>query len=99
MIDASRVFRYLLFNKSRLQQEYSLTKIGVMGSVAVGRQHGASDLDIIVEFKNNTQNLFELKEKLRREMMGEFHVHVDICREKYIKPAFKNQILAKVKYV
>lgn len=99
MIDSLKVINYLHVNKQRLIKEYHLTKIGVFGSVAKNEQNKSSDIDIIVEFENNTLDLFNLKENLRSEIMNEFSVNVDICREKYIKPVFKDQIMSEVKYV
>jgi predicted nucleotidyltransferase len=35
---------------------------------------------------------------LKDEIQSRFNLPVDICREKYIKPVFKNQILSDAKY-
>ncbi len=57
-----------------------------------------SDIDLVVEFEENTPDLYGKKQKLKAEIKSEFNAPVDICREKYIKPAFKNQILSEAKY-
>jgi predicted nucleotidyltransferase len=98
MIDSNKILFYLISNKKRLEEEYHLVKIGVFGSIARGEQNELSDIDLIVEFKNNTANLYTLKQKLKNEIQSEFNLPVDICREKYIKPVFKQQILSEVKY-
>lgn len=99
MINSIDVINYLSLNKNRLKKEYNLTKIGVFGSIARNEQKETSDIDLIVEFENNTPSLFETKERLRAEIKKKFNVNVDICREKYIKQAFKEQIISEAKYL
>ena len=98
MIDSDKILYYLTSNKSRLEKEYHLVKIGVFGSIARGEQNELSDIDLIVEFENNTPDLYSIKQRLKSEIQSRFNLPVDICREKYIKPVFKKQILAEVKY-
>jgi predicted nucleotidyltransferase len=81
-----------------LEKEYHLVKIGIFGSIARGEQNKLSDIDLIVEFESNTPDLYSLKQRLKSEIQSKFNLPVDICREKYIKPVFKKQILAEVKY-
>jgi hypothetical protein len=71
----------------------------VFGSVARNEPMDDSDIDLIIEFEDNMDDLFELKQKLKSEIINEFNVSVDICREKYIKPVFRKQILSEAKYV
>ncbi|MFC0878849.1 nucleotidyltransferase family protein [Saccharicrinis sp. FJH2] len=99
MIDSNQILYYLATNKSRLEKEYHLIKIGIFGSIARGDQNENSDIDLIVEFKDNTPDLYTIKQQLKTEIQSKFNLPVDICREKYIKPIFKNQILTEVKYV
>jgi predicted nucleotidyltransferase len=99
MIESKQILLYLSENKERLFNEFQLEKIGIFGSTARGEQDENSDVDLIVEFCENTPDLFTKKNKLRKEIENIFNVPVDICREKYIKPYFKNQILAETIYV
>jgi len=99
MINSIDVINYLSLNKNRLKKEYNLKKIGVFGSIARNEQKETSDIDLIVEFENNTPSLFETKERLRAEIKKKFNVNVDICREKYIKQTFKEQIISEAKYL
>lgn len=98
MIDSSKILFYLTSNKKRLEKEYHLIKIGIFGSIARGEQNEKSDIDLIVEFENNTPDLFSIKQRLKNEIQSQFNLPVDICREKYIKPIFRQQILAETKY-
>lgn len=99
MVEASNILAYLSANKSRLQNEYHLTKIGLFGSMARGDNDSKSDIDIIIEFEPETKDLYTLKSKLRREIQTQFNTKVDVCRLKYIKPIFQKQIQSEVKYV
>ena len=99
MSDSRQILNYLASNKDRLIKEYHLTKIGVFGSVARNQDDLNSDIDLIVEFDENTPDLYAIKQKLKAELRQRFNRSVDICREKYIKPVFKKQILLEAKYV
>ena len=81
-----------------MEKEYHLVKIGLFGSIARGEQNEQSDIDLIVEFENDTPDLYSIKQRLRNELQSRFNLPVDICREKYIKPVFKQQILSEVRY-
>jgi len=98
MVDLKQILIYLSANKDRFRREYHLVRIGVFGSISRGDQHNKSDVDLIVEFKEGTSDLFTIKQKLRAEIQAKFNITVDICREKYIKPIFKELILSEVKY-
>ena len=98
MVDSKQLLVYLSSNKERYQKEYHLIRIGIFGSVARGEQNNKSDIDLIVEFEDDTPDLYTIKQKLRNEIQSKFNLPVDICREKYIKPIFKNQILSETRY-
>ena len=99
MISQSQILHFLSVNKQDISRKYQLTKLGVFGSYARGEQTAVSDLDLLIEFEDNTPNLTEKKEFLRKEIQSVFHIQVDICREKYIKPVFRQQILSDAIYV
>ena len=98
MVDADQILYYLTTNKNRFAEEYHLVKIGIFGSIARGEQNEDSDIDLIVEFEDNTHNLYAIKQRLKNEIQSKFNLQVDICREKYIKSIFKKQILSEAKY-
>jgi len=98
MVNAQQILDYLTLNKSRYQKEYHLKRIGIFGSMARNEQSSKSDIDLLVEFEDNTPDLYIIKQKIKDEIQSEFNLSVDICREKYIKPIFKNQILSEAKY-
>ncbi len=98
MVHSDQILSYLRLNKNSLKKKYHLTKIGVFGSVARGDQQASSDLDLLVEFEDNTPNLYEVKLALKQEIQSKFDLSVDICREKYINKIFKEQILSEAIY-
>ena len=99
MIDQSQILQYLTINKQRISEKYNLKKIGIFGSYARNEQTLKSDLDLLVEFEDNTPDLTDKKDLMRKEMQSVFNLNVDICREKYIKPVFRNHILSDAIYV
>jgi len=99
MLAKNQIIRYLSVNKDNISQKYHLKKLGIFGSYARDEQTSASDLDLLVEFEDNTPNLAKIKYFLREEIQNIFKIPVDICREKYIKPVFRQQILTDAIYV
>jgi len=99
MTERKQIIQYLSSNKQDITRKYRLKKIGIFGSYARNEQTAESDLDLLVEFEDNTPDLSEKKERLRTEIQAIFHIPVDICREKYIKAPFREQILADALYV
>lgn len=98
MVDTLSVLTYLRDNKERFKKVYHLSQVGVFGSFARGEQNGASDIDLLVEFEPDTEDLYSLKENLKDEVRIVFNRNVDLCRIKYIKPIFRDQILSDAKY-
>ncbi len=68
MLNSHKILFYLTASKTSLKKEYHLVKIGILESMARKEQNEQSDIDIIVEFKNYTQDIFTLKQRLRGEI-------------------------------
>ena len=68
MTTSSLILNFLKNNKQRFESEYKLTQIGLFGSLARGEQTKDSDIDIIVEFRPHTEDLHELKARLKKEI-------------------------------
>jgi len=98
-LNQSQILQYLSANKHNISRKYHLKKLGIFGSYARNEQTPKSDLDLLIEFEDNTPDLTGKKDFLRKEIQSVFHIHVDICREKYIKPVFRQLILSDVIYV
>ena len=99
MINQTQILNYLSENKQGISQKYHLTKLGIFGSYARNEQSPNSDLDLLIEFKENTPDLTDKKKFLQEEIQAAFNLRVDICREKYIKSIFRQQILNDAIYV
>jgi predicted nucleotidyltransferase len=70
----------------------------LFGSYARGDQNVNSDIDLLVEFEDNTQDLYDLKLQLKDFFQKSLEIEIDICREKYIKPRIKKSILKETVY-
>ena len=99
MIRRDEILNFLKDKKDELFFDYQLIKIGLFGSFARDEGTDHSDIDLIVEFQPDTQNLSEKKTKIKMLVKDRFGREVDLCREKYIKPYFKSQILQSAIYV
>jgi uncharacterized protein len=93
MTSSKEIIDYLRAKKPYYFKSFGLTKLGLIGSFARGQQTKRSDIDLIVEFQPGTENLYEIKEKLKKSMKRKFKADVDICTEKYLKPYYRNNIL------
>jgi predicted nucleotidyltransferase len=93
-----QILSFLSQNKKLFRERYHIIRIGLFGSYARGEQNLKSDIDLLVEFEENTQDLYELKLQLKEYIRKNLGIEVDICREKYIKPRIKNSILRETVY-
>ena len=98
MISRENILSYLTDIKPMLESRYHVSSIGLFGSFARNEQTEESDIDFIVEFLPQTENLLEIKEAIRQMVGSKFQRRVDLAREKYLKPYFKQQILQSVIY-
>ena len=93
-----QILNFLSQNKKLFREKYHIVRIGLFGSYAREEQNIESDIDLLVEFEDNTQDLFELKLQLKDFFKNQLGIEVDICREKYIKPRIKKAILKETVY-
>ena len=99
MNSKKEILDFLHNNYATITTKYHLTKLGMFGSFARDEQGINSDVDIIIEIKEGTENIHELKNSLRRYLSDTFERSVDIAREKYLKPYIKEFILKDAIYV
>jgi predicted nucleotidyltransferase len=93
-----QILAFLSKNKKLFRDKYHIVRIGLFGSYARGEQNPNSDIDLLVEFEENTQDLYDLKMQLKDFFRIQLGIEVDICREKYIKPRIKSSILKETVY-
>ncbi len=65
MVNSKTILHHLSLNKRRFEEGYYLIRSGIFGSFARGDNSKNSDIDLIVEFKENTPDLFSIKQKLK----------------------------------
>jgi uncharacterized protein len=94
----AQILMFLSQNKVLFREKYHIIRIGLFGSYARDEQNINSDIDLLVEFEDNTQDLYDLKLQLKDYFLKSLGIEIDICREKYIKPRIKNQILKEALY-
>jgi uncharacterized protein len=99
MIQRQEILTYLANNKNLFSMQFNIIKIGIFGSFARDEQTDESDIDIIIEMPRGTDDIFEKKLQLRELLKTHFHRDIDICRERSIKPLFREMILKEAIYV
>ena len=72
MINRSDILQFLQMNKILFKERYNVVKIGIFGSYSREEQTENSDIDIIVEFGENTEDLFDKKYDLREYLKTAF---------------------------
>ena len=98
MKSRDQILAFLKQNKKLFRDRYHIIRIGLFGSYARGDQNVNSDVDLLVEFEENTQDLYDLKLQLKDFFQKSLGIEIDICREKYIKPRIKKSILKETVY-
>jgi len=99
MLNTDEVLGFLRNHSQTLKSDFRIAKLGLIGSFARGEQTEDSDIDLLVEFEPDTDDLFGKKMKLKDLLKVSFDRDVDICREKYIKPYIKSYLLKEAIYV
>lgn len=99
MIKSKDIISFLKDNKATFERDFSISKIGLIGSFSRNEGKENSDIDVIVEFRSGTEELFRLKEGLRKTIQKQFGTRVDICRMKYLKSYYKDRILKDAIFV
>ncbi|WP_040334444.1 nucleotidyltransferase family protein [Candidatus Magnetobacterium casense] len=87
----------LKVNADVIRSRYPVSKIGVFGSVARGKETETSDVDVLVEFAEPVDifEFIDFKEFLEN-LLGKT---VDLVSVKALKPFLKDKILSEVVYV
>ena len=93
-----QILNFLAQNKKLFRDKFHIIRIGLFGSYARGEQNSDSDIDLLVEFEDNTQELYDLKLQIKDFFKDSLGIEVDICREKYIKTRIKSAILKETVY-
>lgn len=90
------ILNFLRTHKQELQNNFSLTKIGLFGSYAKDTAHENSDIDIVIE--SNKKDFF-LREDLKEYLKSNFKLPVDVGYIDSIRTYYKNKIEKDIIYV
>lgn len=92
MMTKQEILDYLTNKKEELSKKYSLSKLGLTGSYAVGNGKLGKSIEIFVEFLPDTPDLIDKTKKLRQDLEQKFQTKIDIWREKYLNQYYKDDI-------
>jgi uncharacterized protein len=98
MYRQEEIFDYLVTNKEYLERNFNISEIGIFGSYSRNEQTEDSDIDIIIECKENTPDLFGNRLALIDYLQKVFNKNVDVCYKKAIKPIFRELILKDARF-
>ena len=99
MLTKEEILQYLSVNKDLFKKKYNIIKLGIFGSFARDEQTKDSDIDLIIEMELDTKEIFEKKQEIKEILKQKYNRNIDICRERSIKPIFRNFILNEAIYV
>ncbi|WP_062262512.1 nucleotidyltransferase family protein [Methanoculleus bourgensis] len=96
MQSREEIFATLQRLKGGIAARFSVSRIGIFGSVARGEQTEASDIDILVEFSRPIGffTFLELEEFLSRNLGAS----VDLVTPDALKPVIRERVTAEVAY-
>jgi uncharacterized protein len=60
-----QILNFLGKNKKLFRDKFHIVRIGLFGSYAHGEQNLDSDIDLLVEFEDNTRELYDLKLQIK----------------------------------
>lgn len=91
------VLQILASQKSWLLATYQITRIGVFGSYARGKQTETSDLDILVDYQKppTLLKLVEVRDYLS-ELLA---IKVDVVTVNGLKPRIRDRVFSEVIYL
>ena len=87
------ILDFLQKHKEEIHRRFHVKEIALFGSFARDDQNERSDIDLILEFDDRVQNLYQLKKEIRSYLQHHLHRPVDLARKKYLKPYAKEAIL------
>jgi len=93
------ILTFLQEHKEELFSRFHLSDMGLFGSFSRGEERVDSDIDILVDFKENVTDLYTVKTALKAYLSHTFNRSIDLARQKYLKPYVKAQILKDVIYI
>ncbi|MCK4763348.1 MAG: nucleotidyltransferase family protein [Candidatus Aminicenantes bacterium] len=84
--------------KPFLKKKYKVREIGIFGSYVRGDQQLQSDIDVLVDYIDNSIDLFDFLD-LKEYLSGLMGKDVDLVMKSGLKPVIGKRILNQVIYV
>ena len=81
--------------KTFLEKKYKIKEIGIFGSYARAEQQDDSDIDILVNYKDESIDMFDFLE-LKEYLSTLIGVEVDLVMKEGLKPNIGRKILGQV---
>ncbi|MBA3954660.1 nucleotidyltransferase family protein [Candidatus Dependentiae bacterium] len=94
-LDRKAILNYLRENKDVLEEQFGITKIALFGSYARNEAHVDSDIDLLIETK---QQSFKNRMLLKEYLENHFHRKVDLCYFKSIRLFIKSHAEKDIVY-
>lgn len=83
--------------KPFLKKKYKVKEIGIFGSYVRGDQQSQSDIDVLVDYVDNSIDLFDFID-LKEYLSGLMGKDVDLVMKSGLKPVLGKRILTQVIY-
>jgi len=99
MYSQIQILDFLKSQKPFLTSTYQVSKLGLFGSYAKGTQTVDSDVDIILEFEEGTENLLDKRLSLEAFFQSNLGLKVDIARERFLRKSVRDKILSHAIFV
>ncbi len=99
MLSRNDILTYLSMHKDEFSKHFGIVKMGLFGSFSRGTPQEESDIDILIEVKENTPDIYRKKQQFKLLLEEHFQRKVDIAREKYLTPLAKQAIEDDLLYV
>ncbi len=97
MLSQTEILEVLSNNLKTWKEKYGVKRIALFGSYSRGEQKDTSDIDLLVEFVENSMT-FDNYMELKFDLEDLFQTPVDLVIIEDIKPALKQSILRSAKY-
>ncbi|MEO6760649.1 MAG: nucleotidyltransferase domain-containing protein [Saprospiraceae bacterium] len=94
-----QVLDFLKSQKPFLSNTYQVSKLGLFGSYAQGTQTTESDVDILLEFEDGTEDLLDKRLSLEAFFQANLGLKVDIARERFLRRSVRDKILRHAIFV
>lgn len=90
------ILAFLKTHKQEMHDRFGVIKIGLFGSYARGNAREDSDIDVAIEFINNTADSYF---NLLHFLEDSFNMKIDLGIESNFKPIIKPYIMREIIYV